>query len=174
MRRYFMTIPEAVQLVLQAAALGKGGEVFVLDMGDPVRIADLAEDLIRLSGLAVGTDIEIVYAGVRPGEKLYEELFFGEKDASPTGHPKILRARDANPSVEVDAQVRALIAAADRSAPYGELLKMMRALVPEYAHPSFHVVDGSAPRRSRPTAVVPDNIDGTGMVANSNGRYLRA
>ena len=93
MRRYFMTIPEAVQLVLQAAVLGQGGEVFVLDMGEPVKIVDLARDLIRLSGLEVGRDIEIKFTGVRPGEKLYEELFFGAEMATPTTHPKVLRAR---------------------------------------------------------------------------------
>ena len=72
-----LTIPEAVELVLQAAALGTGGETFVLDMGDPVRIADLAKDLIKLSGLEVGKDIDLIYTGLRPGEKLSEELFNG-------------------------------------------------------------------------------------------------
>ncbi len=89
MRRYFMTIPEAVQLVLQAAALGQGGEVFVLDMGEPVRIVDLAEDLIRLSGLEPGRDIEIRFTGVRPGEKLYEELFDPTEAHQRTRHEKI-------------------------------------------------------------------------------------
>jgi FlaA1/EpsC-like NDP-sugar epimerase len=84
MRRFFMTIPEAVQLVLQAAALGRGGEVFALDMGEPVRILDLAADLIRLSGLEVGADIEIEFTGIRPGERLNEEVFFQGEDVVPT------------------------------------------------------------------------------------------
>ena len=78
MQRYFMTIPEAVHLVLQAALIGKGGEVFVADMGEPVKIVDLAKDLIELSGLELGRDIDIVFTGIRPGEKLYEELFVQE------------------------------------------------------------------------------------------------
>jgi len=89
MMRYFMTIPEAAQLVLQAGAMGSGGEIFVLDMGDPVRIVDLAHDLITLSGLRPGEDIEITYTGVRPGEKLYEELSIEGEDVSRTNHPKI-------------------------------------------------------------------------------------
>lgn len=142
MRRYFMTIPEAVQLVLQAGALGAGGEVFVLDMGDPIKISDLAADLVRLSGLEVGSDIEIVYTGMRPGEKLYEELFFGPDDATPTVHPKILRARDGNPSDESDHLIDRLIEAAIRRAPEIELRRMIHLLVPEYRHPSIQGLDG--------------------------------
>ncbi|HTE44874.1 MAG TPA: nucleoside-diphosphate sugar epimerase/dehydratase [Gemmatimonadaceae bacterium] len=151
MRRYFMTIPESVQLVLQAAALGKGGEVFVLDMGEAVKIIDLAEDLIRLSGLEVGHDVEIVFTGTRPGEKLYEELFFGADDATPTTHPKILRARDANPSVEIDGGVNTLIEAARRRESEGELRRMIRYLVPEYCHPSLNGHDATRPVRTRVT-----------------------
>ena len=89
--RYFMMIPEASQLVLQAAAMGKGGEIFVLDMGESVKIVDLARDLISLSGLG-DDDIEIVFTGLRPGEKLYEELYFHDEQRVPTNHPKVFCA----------------------------------------------------------------------------------
>jgi FlaA1/EpsC-like NDP-sugar epimerase len=91
-QRYFMTIPEAVQLVIQAAALGKGGEIFVLDMGEQVHIVDLAKELIHLSGLEPGRDIEIVFTGLRPGEKVSEELFAAGEKPCPTPHEKILVA----------------------------------------------------------------------------------
>jgi FlaA1/EpsC-like NDP-sugar epimerase len=91
MKRYFMTIPEAVHLVLQASALSQGGENYLLDMGQPVRILDLAEDLIRLSGLEPGKDIEIIFTGIRPGEKLSEDLWDKGFAYSPTDHPDIHR-----------------------------------------------------------------------------------
>lgn len=89
MRRYFMTIPEASQLVMQAGAIGKGGEVFVLDMGSPVRILDLAREMIRRSGLVIDRDVQIRFTGVRPGEKLYEELARDDERTAPTSHEKI-------------------------------------------------------------------------------------
>ena len=133
MTRYFMTIPEAVQLVLQAGAFGDHGEVFVLDMGEPVRIFDLAVDLIRLSGLELGSDIEIHFTGSRPGEKLYEELFFKGGHVVPTDHPKILRARDAESSEASPAAITALIDAARENRPSSHMRRLLAAVVPEYS-----------------------------------------
>jgi FlaA1/EpsC-like NDP-sugar epimerase len=135
MRRYFMTIPEAVQLVLQAGAIGNGEETFVLDMGEPVKVADLAADLIRLSGLEVGTDIEIHFTGMRPGEKLYEELFFSSENAVPTSHPKILRGRNAEFPRDAAYTVGELVDAALRHVPSDALRERVSLLVPEYEPP---------------------------------------
>lgn len=93
--RYFMTIPEAVGLVLQSFVLGSGGEIFVLDMGQPVKIVDLAKQMIELSGFRVGEDIEIVFTGLKPGEKLFEELQYSTEEYAPTSHPRIMRFRSA-------------------------------------------------------------------------------
>ena len=93
MTRYFMTIPEATQLILQAVVLGKDGEIFVLDMGEPIKIKSLAEQMIYLSGKKLGEDVNISYVGLRPGEKLYEELFYDFEELSPTAHAKIKQAK---------------------------------------------------------------------------------
>jgi FlaA1/EpsC-like NDP-sugar epimerase len=134
MRRYFMTIPEAVQLVLQAGALGRGGEVFVLDMGEQIRVVDIATDLIRLSGLEVGTDIEITFTGVRPGEKLYEEMFFTAENVLPTDHPKVLRARNGLLADGTNRRIEALTRATDTGRPEDEIRKLLQTLVPDF-HP---------------------------------------
>jgi FlaA1/EpsC-like NDP-sugar epimerase len=131
MRRYFMTIPEAVQLVLQAGAIGKGGEVFVLDMGEPVRIVDLATDLIRLSGLEVGSDIEIQFTGSRPGEKLTEELFFHSENAVPTGHPKVLRAKNGTLPIGLSTVVDLLVDG-NRGWSDDQLRSLLARLVPDF------------------------------------------
>jgi len=136
MRRYFMTIPEAVQLVLQAAALGSGGEVFVLDMGDPVYIRDLACDLIRLSGLEPGHDIDVVFTGLRPGEKLYEELFSDHEAYTRTHHQKVFvsqngRGHEGAQTTCLDAALDDLITAAQRGEA-DEVRRLLRTLVPEY------------------------------------------
>src|SRR5690554_5947458 len=102
MTRYFMSIAEAAELIVQAGALSEGGDVFLLDMGEPMLISDLAENMIRLAGLTVKSaanpdgDIELVATGKRPGEKMYEELFYDESSAQVTRHPKILRATPAS------------------------------------------------------------------------------
>ncbi len=132
MRRYFMTIPESVQLVLQAGSLGRGGEVFVLDMGEPIKIADLAADLIRLSGKEVGTDIEIRFSGSRPGEKLFEELFFSAENAAPTQHEKVLCATNASLPEGTAERVAGIIAAAQEGRPDQELRSLLRELVPDF------------------------------------------
>jgi FlaA1/EpsC-like NDP-sugar epimerase len=131
MRRYFMTIPESVQLVLQAGTLGLGGEVFVLDMGEPVRIVDLATDLIRLCGFEPGKDIEIQFTGIRPGEKLYEEMFFHEEHALPTNHPKLLRAKKAGIPAGLMRRIERLVTATDTVDEH-ELREMLIALVPDF------------------------------------------
>jgi FlaA1/EpsC-like NDP-sugar epimerase len=142
MKRYFMTIPEAVQLVLQAGALGTGGELFVLDMGGQIKIVDLARDLIRLSGLEEGRDIDIAYTGIRPGEKLYEEVLFGDEDVRPTNHPKIVRAvavpSDSALPSRIESLVRfAMLSPNDRLG----IRKMLRDIVPDFA------LDGMEPPR---------------------------
>jgi FlaA1/EpsC-like NDP-sugar epimerase len=139
MRRYFMTIPEAVQLVLQAGAIGKGGEVFVLDMGEPVKILDLATDLIRLSGLEVGTDIEIQFSGSRPGEKLYEELFFDSESALPTDHPKVLRAKNGVLPIGLSTVVDLLVDGARRGWSDDQLRNLLGRLVPDFRVPAVEV-----------------------------------
>ncbi len=132
MVRYFMTIPEATQLIMQACAMGKGGEIFVLDMGEPVKISYLAEQMIRLSGKRPGEDIAIVYTGLRPGEKRYEELFYENERPLPTEHEKIFLARPRLSKLEripvyLERFKRGVDAFDEAS-----LLACLRELVPEF------------------------------------------
>jgi FlaA1/EpsC-like NDP-sugar epimerase len=133
MERYFMTIPEAVYLVLQASSLGSGGELFVLDMGEPVKIVDLARDLITLSGLQPGRDIEIKFIGVRPGEKLQERLFLTGEEYEPTSHGKVFVCK-SHPPLERQAlqfAVRQLIQLAQQSVSAEEIWTAVKVIVPE-------------------------------------------
>lgn len=129
--RYFMTIPEACQLVLQASKLGIGGEIFVLDMGDPIKINYLAEQIIKLSGKRVGEDVEIQYTGLRPGEKLYEELFHAQEILQKTTHNKVFRATARSIDLTVLEQVLHAIDLAHEQGDIGEVLLQVKALVPE-------------------------------------------
>lgn len=129
MKRYFMTIPEASQLVLQAGAMAKGGEVFVLDMGEPVRIYDLAKDLITLSGLIPDKDIEIKITGLRPGEKLFEELLSAEDGTEKTTHKKIFTARIKEiDKAELDREIRKILEITDGE----EVVAALQKIVPTY------------------------------------------
>jgi FlaA1/EpsC-like NDP-sugar epimerase len=135
--RYFMTIPEASQLVLQAGCIGKGGEIFVLDMGEPVRILTLAEELIRLSGFTPYKDVDIAITGLKPGEKLYEELLIGGEGIRPTSHKKIrVMAAVESDLKQVGEQLAGLFACA-RSADISLLVNSLRDVVPEFV-PSYH------------------------------------
>lgn len=134
MMRYFMTIPEACQLILQAECMGKGGEIFVLDMGDPVSITYLAEQMIRLSGNEPGGDIEIVYTGLRPGEKLFEELFHEKEKLEGTGHEKILLSRHRKIDWQLLNGVIARMESACETYDENTLLSSINDLVPELHH----------------------------------------
>ncbi|MHC4394895.1 MAG: polysaccharide biosynthesis protein [Planctomycetota bacterium] len=132
MKRYFMTIPEASQLVLQAATMGKGGEIFVLDMGEPVKIVDLARELITLSGFRPEEDIEIEFTGIRPGEKLFEELSIKGEDMQPTRHSKIgIWKNIPIDRDKIRTGIDKLVAIAQKQN-YDEIAKKIKELVPEY------------------------------------------
>ncbi|WP_430809852.1 MULTISPECIES: polysaccharide biosynthesis protein [unclassified Carboxylicivirga] len=130
--RYFMTIPEACQLVLEAGFMGAGGEIFVFDMGDPVKIVDLAKEMIRLSGLKVDEDINIAYTGLRPGEKLYEELLASKENTLPSHHDKIMIGKTLLFDYdEVNGQVEELLLALQSETDV-DLVLRLKKLVPEY------------------------------------------
>ncbi|HQU17254.1 MAG TPA: nucleoside-diphosphate sugar epimerase/dehydratase [Gammaproteobacteria bacterium] len=130
--RYFMTIPEACQLILQAAVMGKGGEIFVLNMGEPIMIRYLAEQMIRLSGRVPGEEIQITYTGLRPGEKLYEELFHDQENLMPTAHKQILLARSRRADWPAVAAVLDEFDAACVGYDETRLMALLEGLVPEF------------------------------------------
>lgn len=129
--RYFMTIPEACQLVLEAGTMGKGGEIYVFDMGKPVKIIDLAKKMIKLSGLELGKDIEIKIVGLRPGEKLYEELLTDKENTLPTKHAQILRAKSCVNDDQVISDIIKLIELFSEQN-NDLLVKQMKKIVPEF------------------------------------------
>lgn len=142
--RFFMTIPEACQLVLDAGCIGNGGEIFVFDMGKSVKVVDLAKKMIKLSGLELGKDIQIVFTGLRPGEKLYEELLNNEEDVMPTHHPKILIGKVRSyDSEEVRYSIESLISSLQTGSDETHIVKLMKEIVPEFksANSKFELLD---------------------------------
>ncbi|MEM7552777.1 MAG: nucleoside-diphosphate sugar epimerase/dehydratase [Cyanobacteria bacterium P01_A01_bin.84] len=161
--RYFMTIPEAVQLVLQASVLGRGGEVLMLNMGEPVKIVDLAKELIRLSGYEVDKDISISFTGLRPGEKLFEELFIEGEEYDQTEHQKLFLVKNASQIIpqNLHLAIEALCKAADKNDP-NSILFLLEQLVPgfkpKYLHSSFHS------DTAKNATTTEENINGRGKV----------
>jgi FlaA1/EpsC-like NDP-sugar epimerase len=144
--RYFMTIPEACQLVLQAGTMGEGGEIFVFDMGKPIKILDMAERMIKLSGLEPYDDIDIKITGLRPGEKLYEELINDTSTSLPTHHPKIMISKVPSlPFEELNTKIKKIIKTATRHNDK-EVVILLKDLVPEYIskNSQFEVLDGKS------------------------------
>ncbi len=134
MTRFFMTIPEAVQLVLQAGAIGESGDIMILDMGDPVRIFDLARDMILLSGLKYPDDIDIVFSGIRPGEKLFEELFYESEDGARKVHDQIFRAPRAHVDSAYMSSVMHRLENASYSGAGSDAAAILREIVAGYVH----------------------------------------
>jgi len=144
--RYFMTIPEACRLVLEAASMGEGGDVFVFDMGEPVKIADMARRMIRLSGYIPDKEIEVKYVGLRPGEKLYEELLYTKEDVIPTQNSKIFRAKTMQLDfAEVEEQTNRLVSIAE-SGKKRETVDAMKAVMPDYHSQNSVYADDDAER----------------------------
>ena len=132
-----MTIPEAAQLVLEAGGIGKGGEVFVLDMGEPVKILDLAKNLIELSGLTLGVDIEIEISGLRPGEKLYEELLYEVKNAEKTENKKIFISKLKDENVDTTHYIKCLESLISERK-YDKIKGILKEFVSTYKEPEHH------------------------------------
>ncbi len=170
MTRYFMTIPEATQLVLQAAAMGAGGEIFILDMGEPVRIVDLAKDLIRLSGFRPNEDIPIAFTGIRSGEKLFEELVVEGEGATPTHHPKIFVGKIARHTAQQMESIRQELSSVvtEPQDSSQRLRLLLRSYIPEalIEAPSTGRPNHSEPRAATPEG--PSELSDTGQVESSS------
>jgi FlaA1/EpsC-like NDP-sugar epimerase len=156
MKRYFMTIPEASQLVLQAAAMGRGGEILVLDMGEQVKIVDIAKKLILLSGFTPDVEIKIEFIGVRPGEKLYEELSLDVETTVPTDHHKIKIFAEGNVSAGGMAEQVERLRRLCEEGRVADLVRAIRILVPEY-RPSDVVLSLAEARGFLPAAAGPEH-----------------
>jgi FlaA1/EpsC-like NDP-sugar epimerase len=152
--RYFMTIPEACQLIMQAAAVGRGGEIFVLDMGEPIKISYLAEQMIRLSGKRPGEDIRIEYVGLRPGEKLTEELFLEHERPMPTEHPKLQLARSVVLDHRVILKSIGELGESCRVFDEAAILRKLRGLVPEFEGAPESPPRGETPLTAQRTLVL--------------------
>ncbi len=163
MVRFFMTIPEASQLVIQAGAMGRGGEIFVLDMGEPVKIVDLAQDMIRLSGLELNKDIDIRFTGQRPGEKLFEELNCDGEHHRPTSHPKIMVAESEQSDLTMlQGALEQLQQIAN--GPESAIVASLGGFVPQYAVPNMV--------RQRSFRVVPVADDEAAVTAAADGQIM--
>ena len=165
MTRYFMTIPEAAQLVLQAAATGTGGQIYLLDMGDPVRIVDLARQMITLSGFRPGEDIDIVFTEPRPGEKLFEELRTEGEDLEPTVHPKVLiwkheptEWRKIEQTVE---QLQSLENCPERE----KIVALLQTIIPEYE--PTNTLKAEPDTKGSPAAQALSETEDSGMEAKA-------
>ena len=155
--RYFMTIPEATQLVLQTGCIGNGGEIFVLDMGEPIRIVDLAEQLINLSGLTPYDDIDIIFTGLRPGEKLFEELLIEGEGIMPTAHPKIKVLKSLRYDLNILEKKLDRLNSDAKTNNIAELMESLKNIVPEF-RPAYSF-EGEAPmafQRVRPDLFATD------------------
>jgi FlaA1/EpsC-like NDP-sugar epimerase len=172
MRRFFMTIPEASQLVMQAGAIGRGGEVFVLDMGSPVRILDLAREMIRRHGLVPDRDVQVRFTGVRPGEKLYEELARDDERTAATGHEKI-RVWHLPPA-DPNEVARGLDLLADSVRSPERAVAALAACVPEYRPTGRSVPRAAAAATPTLRLVLPDDDAAGEDVAGEAGPATEA
>lgn len=169
MTRYFMTIPEAVGLVLQSTVQSRGGDIFVLDMGQPVRILDLAQQMIQLHGLEPGKDIEIKITGVRPGEKLFEEISYSEESVTRTTHPKIMRLRGTPPRPHILEHRLGLLARAIHVSDAPELKRLLEMAVPEYRQRGrVAKLDSLAQHPASLSTAAGEDRDGNGKIDHNN------